>query len=44
MNAKSEITQLKKIAATILIVLSLASFVRVAENIQRTAKRSSLKE
>jgi hypothetical protein len=44
MNAKSEITRLRKIAETIRIVLSLASFARVAENTQRIAKRNSLKE
>jgi hypothetical protein len=42
MNAKSETTRLKKIGATIRIVLSLASFVRVAGNIQRIVKRSDL--
>jgi hypothetical protein len=39
--AKSEITPLKKIAATIRIVWSSASFARVVENIQRTVKQSS---
>jgi hypothetical protein len=44
MNAKNEITQLRKIAETIRIVWNSASFVRAAGSIQRTAKRNSLKE
>jgi hypothetical protein len=42
MNARSEITRLKKIGATIQIVLSLASFARVAGNTPCIAKQNNV--